>query len=110
MAEQGEEKGADAGKQRNQLHAYARVFVGFGIGENFEGQRQKRVTGQNGGGFVKGAVQRGFAAAGIRIVHRRKVVVDQRIAMHEFGGSGDAARAATGGTTWRQWRSCETGA
>ena len=62
--------------------------------ENFEGEGQERVAGQDGGRLVVGRVEGRPAAAQIVIIHGRQIVMDQRIAMHAFKGRSD--RQSTG--------------
>ena len=52
--------------------------------QNVEGERQKPIAGQNRGGFVEGLVSGGAAAPQCIVVHRRQVVVHQRITVHTF--------------------------
>jgi hypothetical protein len=49
-----------------------------------EGQRQQSIARENCGGVVGFLVQRGTAAPEIAVVHRRQVVMDQRIAVDAF--------------------------
>ena len=58
--------------------------LGCLIGDDVESQGQQAVAGKNSGGFVKGAVDRRLTATQIIVVHRRQIVVDQRIAMDAF--------------------------
>ncbi len=81
-----------AGKAEAQRDADLGVPMGRGIGENVEGQRQQPVAGENGGRLVEGLVRRRPAAPEVVVVHRRQVVVDQRIAMHAFDGAAGAQR------------------
>ena len=50
--------------------------------------RMQRVAGEQGGGFVEGLVARGPAAAQVRVVHARQVVMDQRISVDALDGAG----------------------
>lgn len=60
------------------------------VGEHVERQRLQRIAGEDRGGFVEGDMHGGLAAAEVVVVHRRQVVVDQRIAVDQFdcGGGG----------------------
>ena len=49
-------------------------------------RRQQRVADENGGRFIERLVDRRPPAAQIVIVHGRQVIMDQRIAVHEFQG------------------------
>ena len=53
-------------------------------GEDIEGERQQAVAGKDGGRLVERPVDRRLAAPQIVVVHRRKIVMDQRIAVHAF--------------------------
>ena len=67
----------------------------FVAGNDVEGQRQQRIAGKDGGGIIIGLVQGGPAAAQIAVVHRRQVIVDQRIAMNAFqSGAGQQCGVA----------------
>src|SRR6185437_16899539 len=61
-------------------------------GENGEGERQQPVAGENGGRLVEGLVRGRTAAAQVVVVHRRQVVVDQRIAVDAFDRAAGAQR------------------
>ena len=58
------------------------------VGQHLERQRLQRVAGQDRGGFVEGDVHGGLAAAQGVVVHRRQVVVHQRIAVDQFDRDG----------------------
>ncbi len=78
-------------------------------GDDVEGEGQQRVTGEDRGGIIIGFVEGGPAAAQIAVVHRRQVLVDQRIAVDAFerraGQQGGVARNAEhGGTLHHQKR------
>ena len=60
------------------------VAVDLVAGDDVEGQRQQPVAGEDRGGIVGLLVQRGPAAAQVAVVHRRQIVMDQRIAMDAF--------------------------
>ena len=68
--------------------------VGPGIGQDLEGERLQSVARQNGGGFVEGAVGGRLSPPQIVIVHRRQVVMDQRIGVHAFDRRAGAHRPA----------------
>jgi len=50
--------------------------------------RLQRIAGEDGGGFVEGDVHGGLAAAQVVVVHRRQVVVHQRIGVDQFHRDG----------------------
>ena len=56
----------------------------LGVAQDLEGERQKGVAGQDGGRLVEGEVQGRAAAADGVVVHRRQVVMHQRVAMDAF--------------------------
>ena len=62
-----------------------RVSPGNGASrEQFEGERLKRVAGEDRGGFVERDMHGRLAAAQAVVVHRRQVVVHQRVGMDQF--------------------------
>jgi hypothetical protein len=61
--------------------------------EDFERQRQQRVPGEDRRRLVEGAVDGRPAAAQVVVVHRRQVVVNQRIAVPAFDRRPDPPRA-----------------
>ena len=69
-----------------------------GGGEDFEGEGEQRVAGEDRGRLVIGDVDGGAAAAQIVVVHGGKVVVDQRVAVQRLerraGAHGALARHA----------------
>ncbi len=67
------------------------------VGDNVEGERQQRVAGKDRGRFVEGLVHRRLAATQVVVVHRRQVVMDQRIAVHAFERRRDAKRRLAAG-------------
>ena len=54
----------------------------FGARQHVEGEGEQAVAGQDRGRLVEGLVRGRPAAAQVVVVHRRQVVVHQRIAMH----------------------------
>ena len=54
------------------------------VGDDVEGKRQQAVAGKDGGRLVEGLVHGRLAAAQIVVVHRRQVVMDERIAVDAF--------------------------
>ena len=77
--------------------------VDFVAGDDVEGERQQPVAGQDRGGVVGLLVQGRPAAAQIAVVHRRQIVMDQRIAVDAFergaGQQRGVARHAEHGRT-----------
>ena len=90
----GEARGAR--QSGRQCHAGFRVRIGPWIGQDFEGERLQRVPGQNRRRLVEGAMRGRTAPPQIVVVHRRKVVMDQRIGMHAFDRRASAPRPAVG--------------
>ena len=68
------------------------------ISDDVEGKRQQAVAGKDGRRLVEGLVHGGLAAAQIVIVHRRQVIVDERIAVNAFEGRRHAQRRLFIGT------------
>ena len=77
-----------ARQAQHELAANRGIGVGLRPAEDLEGERQKRVARENGGCLVEGLVHGRAAAAQIVIVHGRKVVVHERVAMDAFDGCG----------------------
>ena len=65
------------------------------MGQDVEGQRLQRITGQDGAGLAECLVAAGLATAQIIIIHRRQVVVDQRIGVNELDCAGRAIQNLT---------------
>ena len=82
-----------AGEHDDQIGAHRRIGMGRRVGDDVEGIGQQPVAGQNGGGLVEGLVDGGTATAQIVVVHRRQVVMDQRIAMDHFQRASRAENA-----------------
>ena len=55
-----------------------------GVGDPLERQRQQRVAGQDRGRLAERLVVARAAAPEVVVVHRRQVVVDQRVAVHQL--------------------------
>ena len=66
--------------------------LGRRIGDDVEGQRQQAVAGQDRRRLVEGLVHGRLAAPDVVVVHRRQVVMDQRIAVHAFQRRGHPQR------------------
>ena len=60
-----------------------------------EGKRQQAVAGEDGGRFVESLVRGRAAAPQVVVVHRREVVVRERIAVHAFDRASDHQRLRT---------------
>ena len=73
-----------ARQRAGQQQPHGRIPVDFVAGDDVEGQRQQSVAGEDRGGVVGLLVQRRPAAAQIAVVHRRQIVMDQRIAVDAF--------------------------
>ena len=81
----------------------------LGSRHDVEGKRQQRVTDKNCGRLVEGLVHGRPSAPQIVVVHGRQIVMDQRIAVHEFerGAGHQRARARSaehrGGLDQQKW-------
>ncbi len=53
-------------------------------GQHLEGEALQRVTGQDGGGLVEGAVAGRLAAAQVVVIHGRQVIVHQRVGVDQL--------------------------
>ncbi len=73
-----------ARQRKNERGADCRIGMCCRIGGHVECVGQEPVADENGGCLVIGLMRRRPAAAQIVIVERRKIVVDQRIAMDHF--------------------------
>ena len=82
-----------ARKLQHQFGADEGIGVSRGIGENLERQRVEAVARQDRGRLVESLVDGGFAASEIVIVHRRQIVMNQRIDMDAFERERGAAGA-----------------
>ena len=65
---------------------------------DFERLGQQAVAGQDGDAFAEDLVVRQLAPAGIVIVHRRQVVVDERIGVDALDGASEGHRRFEGAT------------
>ena len=61
-------------------------------GDDVEGDGEQRVAGKDRGRVVERLVRGGAAAAQVGVVHRRQVVMDQRIAVDAFERSAGEQR------------------
>ena len=68
----------------------SRRWVGRGLGQNLEGEGQKRIARQHRGRLVEGLLGRGPAAAQIVVVHAGQIVMHQRIGVQGLDGGGRA--------------------
>ena len=78
---------------RYQRNADIGVLVHFRARQHVEGERQQGVAGENRGRLIEGLVHGRLAAPRVVIVHRRQVVVHQRIAMQQFDRAAGIERA-----------------
>ena len=67
--------------------------MGFGPGQHVEGEREQAVADEDCGRFIERAVHGRPPAPQVVVVHRRKIVVHQRVAMHAFECGADHQRA-----------------
>ena len=96
---------ADAGRARqrsDQRDPHLGVGVNRLARHDVEGQRQQRVAGEDRGRLVEGLVHGRLAAAQVVIVHRRQVVMHQRIAVQQFERAAGEQRAIA-------WRAEQSG-
>jgi hypothetical protein len=82
------------GKPDHQLAPHERIAMRIGRGQKSERHRQQGVSRKYGGCFVEGLVNRWFSASEIVVVHRGKIVVNERIGMHTFDGGRHPAERA----------------
>ncbi len=75
---------AAASKAQGKFAAHRRIGMRRGVGKDLEGERQQRVSRQDCGRLIESLVHGRPPAAQIVIVHRRQVIVSERIAMHAF--------------------------
>ncbi len=69
---------------QNKGAANLRIGMGFAMGQNLKCQREQRVSRKDRRRLVKFLVRRGLAAPQVIIIHRRQIIMHQRIAMHAF--------------------------
>ena len=74
----------------HELAAQRRIVMGGRVGENIERIGEQAVAGEDRGRLVIGLVDRGTSAPQIVVVHRRQVIVHQRIAMDHLQRTGGA--------------------
>ena len=86
-------RAGSAGEIEDELGADERIGVSRGIGEHLERQRVEAIAGEDRGRLVELLVHRRAAAAQVIIVHRRQVVMDQRIDVDCLQRGRDPARA-----------------
>ncbi len=70
--------------------------------ENVEREREKRVSGKDRRRLIESAVHRRLSAAQIVVVHCRKIVMHERIAMHAFESGGGGKRFCLGNAEQRR--------
>ena len=58
--------------------------MGLLAGQEIEGKGEQRIACENCGGFVERLMRRRPSAPKRVIVHRRQIVMDQRIGVHAF--------------------------
>ena len=81
----------------DQFAPHRGIAMGVGLRQHLEGQGQETVARQHRGRLVEGLVAGRTAAPQIAVVHRRQIVVDQRIGMHHLDRAAacNALRRAT---------------
>ena len=81
-------------KRHDQFAAGLRVGMGIVFAQHLERTALQRVAGQDRGRLVKRLMCAGFAAPQVVVVHRRQIVMHQRIGVHHLhrgrnpGGAG----------------------
>ena len=73
-----------ARQRHHQFDAHVGARMGFRPRQKIEREGEQAVAGEDGGRFVELLVRGRPAAPQIVIVHRRQVVMHQRVAMHAF--------------------------
>ncbi len=69
---------------QNQVDPYARIGMNAVARHHVERQSEQRVAGQNRGRFAESLVHRRPSTAQFVVVHRRQIVMHQRIAVQAF--------------------------
>ncbi len=82
----------DARERADQLNAHGRIGMCFLARQNVEREGQQAVARKDRGCFVEGLVRRRPPTPQIVIVHRRQVVMHERIAVHELDRAPDHQR------------------
>ena len=82
------------GQRADQLAANRRIAVRIGIGQHAECRGQQPVAGEHCGRVIELLMAGRAAAAQIAVVHRRQIVVHERIGMHHFDRRRDLQGAA----------------
>ena len=82
-----------ARQQQHQIGAHGRVRMGRRVGEHVKRIGQQAVAGQDRGGFIKGLVAGRTSPTQIVVVHRRQIVMYQRIAMNHLQSTSCAQNA-----------------
>ena len=78
-----------AASEADQLTAHRRIAMRIGIRQHLERHGQQPVAGEHRGRLVELLVASRPAAPQIAVVHRRQIVVDQRIGVHHLDRRGD---------------------
>jgi len=86
----------DARERQQQLDAHRGVGMRVGAREDVEGEGQEPVARQNRGRLVERLVGGRVPAPQIIVVHRRQVVVHQRVTVHTFERRADHQRTFAG--------------
>ena len=72
------------GEQQDKLGANGGIGMGAFVAQDLEGERQKRVAGEDGGRLIESDVKGRASAADGVIVHGRQIVMHERVAMDAF--------------------------
>ncbi len=81
----------------------------FGLRGDFKGLRQERVAREHGHAFAKDLVIRKFAAAIIVVVHRRQIVMHERVGMDALNGARERQGIGLATATCRRRREAQRG-
>jgi hypothetical protein len=73
-----------AGQGAAKLRPHGRVGMRIGFAQHQKSLGLQRIAGQYGGGFIKGAMHGGLAAAQIIIIHAGQIIMHQRIGVQHF--------------------------
>ncbi len=84
------------GELLDERAAHRRIRMGRRCGQDLEGQALEGVAGEDRGRLVELAVAARPPAPGQRVVHRRQVVVDQRVAVDQLDRGADPEGSARG--------------
>ena len=99
-----------AGRARQRQHerrAHRRVGVGLRVRQRLEGEGEQAIADEDRRGLAERDMRSGAAAAHGVVVHRRQVVMDERIAMDHLDGHGRPRRRHACGGAAEQLRALQ---